>query len=186
MIGRFPQYFAAKPSPSGPAQLTWRSIICGFLREAQQLNFKITLYIKSFNRTMKEGFSFSNSQSTVNYKTFSSSVYQTSYYPKRKMDSLALAAAVAQYVEIGFKLAKNIYNIYDIHGGNYRQQRFGSTGFLLQFLRLIDIQEVRNMHWNINTWKDEEVKEWKTSYMANCNAIGVAVGILVVSNMHIN
>lgn len=57
----------------------------------------------------------------------------------------------------------------------YDRQRWGSRGYLLSLVRLVDTRAVRQLHWNINTWTDEEVMSWKQSYMSACSSIAVAV-----------
>jgi hypothetical protein len=58
----------------------------------------------------------------------------------------------------------------------YRQIRFGLwKGELLRASRLIDSDALQQRHWDLNTWKDEEVQQWKDSHLASCNAISVAV-----------
>jgi hypothetical protein len=42
---------------------------------------------------------------------------------------------------------------------------------------LLDMEEVRKTHWNINRWKDEEVLVWKRAYVTRCSAIAVAGAI---------
>jgi len=40
---------------------------------------------------------------------------------------------------------------------------------------LVDTRGLQRLHWNLNTWKDEEVQQWKNSHLASCNSIAVAV-----------
>ncbi|KAH7412553.1 hypothetical protein BKA64DRAFT_331219 [Cadophora sp. MPI-SDFR-AT-0126] len=55
----------------------------------------------------------------------------------------------------------------------YRRQKFGNV-VQLPFL---DTDIVQEFHRNINYWSDEELKTWKASYIAGCNAIAVAAAI---------
>jgi hypothetical protein len=61
--------------------------------------------------------------------------------------------------------------------GSYATVRFGTFGDILSGLGLLDTEEVRKTHWNINRWKDEEVLAWKNSYVSSCAAIAVAGAI---------
>lgn len=56
---------------------------------------------------------------------------------------------------------------------SYGSQRWGSLGHVLALL--VDTRAVRQLHWNINTWTDEEVMSWKQSFISTCSAIQVAV-----------
>lgn len=58
---------------------------------------------------------------------------------------------------------------------HYRHARFGSAGHIVALLPLVDTRALRELHWNINTWTDEEVLMWKRSYMTSCNATQVVV-----------
>jgi hypothetical protein len=57
----------------------------------------------------------------------------------------------------------------------YRRQRFGIVMQLLSYILIFDTDIVQEFHRNINYWSDEELKTWKESYIAGCNAIAVAV-----------
>ena len=57
----------------------------------------------------------------------------------------------------------------------YRQRRWGAWGHLLPCFGLVDTTEIRQLHWNINVWTDQEVMAWKESYMSACSAIQVSV-----------
>ena len=58
----------------------------------------------------------------------------------------------------------------------YRTDRFGLLrGNLLYGLGLLATDELQETETNINYWSDEEVLAWKASYIANLNAISVAV-----------
>ncbi|KIW24117.1 uncharacterized protein PV07_09849 [Cladophialophora immunda] len=59
----------------------------------------------------------------------------------------------------------------------YEWQRWGLLGHFLSFCGLVDTSSVRQMHWNINTWTDDEVLAWKQSYMTTCSSIEVAGAI---------
>lgn len=62
-------------------------------------------------------------------------------------------------------------------GANYRRARFGHAGDLLYITGLVDTDAVRDTHFNINFWTDEETLAWKTSYVTSCNATAVAGAI---------
>ena len=57
----------------------------------------------------------------------------------------------------------------------YCDARWGFFGHVASLCRMINTGEIRKLHWNINTWKDEEVLAWKKSYMSACTAIQVSV-----------
>ncbi|KAJ9619127.1 hypothetical protein H2204_012774 [Knufia peltigerae] len=61
----------------------------------------------------------------------------------------------------------------------YEEQRWGSWGRFFGITRLVDTDAVRQLHWNINTWTDDEVMAWKQSYISNClkGAIFASVGL---------
>jgi hypothetical protein len=61
--------------------------------------------------------------------------------------------------------------------GSYAAVRFGTLGDVLSSVGLLDTEEVRKTHWNINRWKDQEVLAWKSSYVTSCSAIAVAGAI---------
>ena len=69
-----------------------------------------------------------------------------------------------------------IFNVSSAEG-SYAAVRFGSLGDILSGLGLLDTEEVRKTHWNINRWKDDEVLAWKNSYVSSCAAIAVAGAI---------
>lgn len=59
-----------------------------------------------------------------------------------------------------------------------REQRFGWFVRLLSWLSwfiAFDTDAVQELQKNINTWTDDEILAWKTSYIDSCNAIAVAV-----------
>ena len=60
-------------------------------------------------------------------------------------------------------------------GSRYRQARFGFAGHVVYFLRVLDLDALQRVHWNINTWTDAEVNNWKQSQLSTYNAIAVAV-----------
>ncbi|KAK5069961.1 hypothetical protein LTR64_007858 [Lithohypha guttulata] len=62
-------------------------------------------------------------------------------------------------------------------GNLYRQNRFGYFGHFLYISRLVDTDALQDLHWNINTWTDEEVMAWKQSQLSTYNAIAVAGAI---------
>ncbi|KIW53446.1 hypothetical protein PV05_09020 [Exophiala xenobiotica] len=66
-----------------------------------------------------------------------------------------------------------------IYGRNsyYERQRWGSWERLLGLTRIIDTKAVGQLHWDINTWTDDEVMAWKQSYISTCTAVTVAGAI---------
>lgn len=89
------------------------------------------------------------------------------------MDPIRLLGVLAPVESLVFLLGHVISA-----GGNYRRARFGALGGkMLYFGRFIDTNALQLRHWNINTWTDEEVKNWKDSQLASFNAIAVAVRI---------
>ncbi|KIW10628.1 hypothetical protein PV08_11592 [Exophiala spinifera] len=60
---------------------------------------------------------------------------------------------------------------------DYESQRWGFRGRILGLFRLVDTNAARQLHWNINTWTDDEVMAWKQSCISNCTAIQVAGAI---------
>ena len=62
-------------------------------------------------------------------------------------------------------------------GANYRRARFGHAGGLLYVTGLVDTDALRDAHFNINFWTDEEAMAWKRSYVTSCNATAVAGAI---------
>ncbi|KAE8452332.1 hypothetical protein EG329_001032 [Mollisiaceae sp. DMI_Dod_QoI] len=59
----------------------------------------------------------------------------------------------------------------------YRRERFSTGVQLLCFILIFDADTVQDFHRNINYWSNEELKSWKESYIAGCNAIAVAAAI---------
>ena len=57
----------------------------------------------------------------------------------------------------------------------YRRRRFGLWSRILYYFFLFDTDSVQELHRNINYWGSEDLKAWKDSYIASCNAIAVAV-----------
>jgi len=57
----------------------------------------------------------------------------------------------------------------------YRQRRFSYPVRVLSWLFAFDTDAVQELQKNINTWTDDEILAWKTSYIDSCNAISVAV-----------
>lgn len=87
------------------------------------------------------------------------------------MDAIGLAASLSS-------ISADIFDFVQWTLGldhPYENQRWGSWGRVLSLLRLVDTRAVRQLHWNINTWTDEEVLSWKQSFMSTCSAIQVAV-----------
>ena len=67
-------------------------------------------------------------------------------------------------------------------GHQYRSQRFGSYwGTILYLTGLIDTDALQQRHRDINFWTDEEVLAWKSSHLAFCNAIAVAVRLFILN-----
>jgi hypothetical protein len=59
----------------------------------------------------------------------------------------------------------------------YLQRRFGLWPRILQYLSIFDADSVQELHRNINYWGSEDLKAWKDSYIASCNAIAVAASL---------
>ncbi|RMZ84570.1 hypothetical protein DV737_g1247, partial [Chaetothyriales sp. CBS 132003] len=68
-------------------------------------------------------------------------------------------------------------------GANYRRARFGHLGDLLFITGLVDTDNVRDIHFNINFWTDDEAVAWKSSYVASCNATSVAAAIFATLSL---
>ncbi|RMZ87041.1 hypothetical protein DV736_g5733, partial [Chaetothyriales sp. CBS 134916] len=68
-------------------------------------------------------------------------------------------------------------------GANYRRARFGHLGDLLFITGLVDTDTVRDIHFNINFWTDDEAVAWKSSYVASCNATSVAAAIFATLSL---
>ena len=62
-------------------------------------------------------------------------------------------------------------------GAGYRRARFGHLGDLLYITGLVDTDAVRDVHFNINFWTDEEALAWKNSFVSSCNATSIAGAI---------
>ena len=62
-------------------------------------------------------------------------------------------------------------------GAGYRRARFGHVGDLLYITGLVDTDAVRDVHFNINFWTDEEAMAWKNSFVSSCNATSIAGAI---------
>jgi hypothetical protein len=62
-------------------------------------------------------------------------------------------------------------------GAGYRRARFGHLGDLLYITGLVDTDSVRDVHFNINFWTDEEVMAWKNAFISSCNATLIAGGM---------
>jgi hypothetical protein len=62
-------------------------------------------------------------------------------------------------------------------GAGYRRARFGHLGDLLYISGLVDTDAVRDVHFNINFWTDEEAMAWKNSFVSSCNATSIAGAI---------
>ena len=62
-------------------------------------------------------------------------------------------------------------------GAGYRHARFGHLGDLLYITGLVDTDAVRDVHFNINFWTDEEAMAWKSSFVSSCNATSIAGAI---------
>lgn len=63
-------------------------------------------------------------------------------------------------------------------GYQYRLRRFGFVwGTYLYLGGIVNTDALQQNHWNINSWTDPEVLQWKASHLASCNAIAVAVCI---------
>ncbi len=60
----------------------------------------------------------------------------------------------------------------------YRKRRFGLLPSILLDLILFDSDSLTELHRNINVWGPEDLKAWKDSYVAGCNAIAVAASPL--------
>lgn len=67
-------------------------------------------------------------------------------------------------------------------GAGYRRARFGRLGDLLYITSLVDTDAVRDVHFNINFWTDEEAMAWKNSFVSSCNATSIAVSSHTLSN----
>ena len=63
-------------------------------------------------------------------------------------------------------------------GAAYRRARFGSIlGTWLFLSGVINTDHLQQRHWDINSWTDPEVLNWKNAHLASCNAIAVAVRV---------
>ena len=88
------------------------------------------------------------------------------------MDPLSLTAGV-------FGLAAFALQLVASSGYKYRSTRFGLLlGSSLTFTALVDTDALQQIHWDLNTWSDEEVLRWRDSQLASANAIAVAVSSL--------
>jgi hypothetical protein len=84
-------------------------------------------------------------------------------------------AEIVGSIALALEVAAAIYSFITKANFVYRQARFGPIGHILALLRLIDTRAIRDLHWKINTWTDDEVIVWKSSYISSCTAIQVAV-----------
>lgn len=92
------------------------------------------------------------------------------------METLGAAASAVAVVNLFFNTLRKAARIYTLLGYRYRHARFGwFGGYAVRCFRLVDAKALQEMHWNINTWTDEEVMNWKQSQLNVCNAIAVAV-----------
>lgn len=67
---------------------------------------------------------------------------------------------------------------YEVDPGLYERARFSFWSCIVITLcqrELINTRDLQRLHWDLNTWKDEEVQQWKNSHLASCNSIAVAV-----------
>lgn len=88
---------------------------------------------------------------------------------------LLIPFAAANLLVVTFDvMGHGAYQLFN-YGYWYRKTRFGLAGQLLYVLHFIDTDALQQMHWNINTWTDEEIYTWKQSQLNTYNAITVAV-----------
>lgn len=57
----------------------------------------------------------------------------------------------------------------------YRERTVSGWDRILYFIGILNRESVRQLHWDLNCWKDEQFHAWKEAYIANCTAVAVAV-----------
>ena len=58
---------------------------------------------------------------------------------------------------------------------SYASSRFGITGSVLMTFLFMHPKKIGEFEWDLNSWSDDDVLEWKKSHLANCNMTAVAV-----------
>lgn len=94
---------------------------------------------------------------------------------------MGLGRKFSEYVETQFGRFKT-YAKRKATPGDYEQARFSfwwSIAITLCRRQLIDTRDLQRLHWDLNTWEDEEVQQWKNSHLASCNSIAVAVSVAI-------
>jgi hypothetical protein len=57
---------------------------------------------------------------------------------------------------------------------DYATARFTLVGWKV-LSKFFNIDDIQNLHWDINCWGDEEVKAWKNNCISGYGAVAVAV-----------
>jgi hypothetical protein len=90
---------------------------------------------------------------------------------------MGLRSKFSAYIETQFGFFK-AYLKHKARPGEYEKARFSFWWCIVIALcrrQLVDTRDLKRLHWDLNTWKDEEVQQWKDSHLASCNSIAVAV-----------
>ena len=62
------------------------------------------------------------------------------------------------------------------HSFSYREARFGAFwGNFVYLTGIVDTDALQTLHWNINSWNEDEMIAWKNSFISSLNSVSVAV-----------
>src|SRR5271168_4679245 len=89
------------------------------------------------------------------------------------MDPLSIASSVAGIISISTEIAQYILAVQN-YRFEYKKARFSSV-YPRWFSRCLDTSNLQTLHWDINCWKDDEVKAWKDNCISGYGAVAVAV-----------
>jgi hypothetical protein len=59
---------------------------------------------------------------------------------------------------------------------SYSYHRFGTWGSVLMTLLFMHPLKLGEFEWDLNSWSDKDILQWKKAHLAACNMTAIAVG----------
>lgn len=61
---------------------------------------------------------------------------------------------------------------------SYSSRRYGRWGSLFMTLTFMHPRKLGEFEWDLNSWSDEDIVQWKSAHLAACNMTAIAVCII--------
>jgi len=89
------------------------------------------------------------------------------------MDVSGTAIAIVVLVESCLRLVQDVS--YRFAVDSYASRRFGQVPAFLMSVAFMHPTTLGEFEWDLNTWSDKEIIDWKNSHLAGCQSTTIAV-----------